>query len=32
VLLGQVQAQGKQRMDATAWARGVHPTDEDELI
>jgi methionyl-tRNA formyltransferase len=31
VLLGQVQAQGKQRMDATAWARGVHPTDEDEL-
>ncbi|MCO5996571.1 methionyl-tRNA formyltransferase [Actinoallomurus rhizosphaericola] len=31
VLLGQVQAQGKQRMDAAAWARGVHPTDEDVL-
>ncbi|MEV5706990.1 methionyl-tRNA formyltransferase [Actinoallomurus sp. NPDC052274] len=31
VLLGQVQPQGKQRMDAAAWARGVHPTDEDEL-
>ncbi|MCO5967161.1 methionyl-tRNA formyltransferase [Actinoallomurus soli] len=31
VLLGQVQSQGKQRMDAAAWARGVHPTDEDVL-
>lgn len=31
VLLGEVQPQGRQRMDAAAWARGVHPSDADEL-
>ena len=31
VLLGEVQPQGKQRMDAAAWARGVRPSGDDEL-
>ena len=32
VVLGDVQPQGKQRMDATAWARGVRPAEGDALI
>ena len=31
VLLGEVQPQGKRRMPAADWARGVQPTDEDVL-
>jgi methionyl-tRNA formyltransferase len=32
VVLGDVQPQGKQRMPATAWARGVRPAEGDALI
>ncbi|ANS77603.1 Methionyl-tRNA formyltransferase [Serinicoccus hydrothermalis] len=31
VRLGQVQAQGKRAMDATDWARGVHPEPGEVL-
>jgi methionyl-tRNA formyltransferase len=31
VVLGQVQPQGKQRMAATDWARGVRPAEGDAL-
>jgi methionyl-tRNA formyltransferase len=31
VLLGEVQPQGKQRMAATDWARGVRPAEGDVL-
>ena len=32
VVLGEVQPQGKQRMRATDWARGVRPADGDVLV
>ncbi|MCW2946007.1 MAG: methionyl-tRNA formyltransferase [Actinoallomurus sp.] len=32
VALGEVQPQGKQRMAAADWARGVRPADEEALI
>jgi methionyl-tRNA formyltransferase len=32
VVLGEVQPQGKQRMAATAWARGVRPAEGDALV
>jgi methionyl-tRNA formyltransferase len=32
VVLGEVQPQGKQRMAATDWARGVRPAEGDALI
>jgi methionyl-tRNA formyltransferase len=32
VALGEVQAQGKQRMSAADWARGVRPADGDALV
>ncbi|HEX6468020.1 MAG TPA: methionyl-tRNA formyltransferase [Streptosporangiaceae bacterium] len=31
VALGEVQPQGKRRMTATDWARGVHPSGSDRL-
>ncbi|WP_046470935.1 methionyl-tRNA formyltransferase [Allosalinactinospora lopnorensis] len=31
VELGEVQAQGKRRMDAVEWARGVRPGDDERL-
>jgi methionyl-tRNA formyltransferase len=31
VVLGEVQPQGKRRMPAADWARGVQPTDKDVL-
>ena len=32
VALGEVQPQGKQRMGAADWARGVRPADADTLV
>lgn len=32
VVLGEVQPQGKQRMRAADWARGVRPAEDDVLV